>query len=470
MTTRTTVSRINKEEIMDDITDSKAPETTADTTSTPASAPVVVDMDGDKLAKLKERLAAKQKEAAATPEMGSEPRKKPEKSISFGVIGSGQMGSRLTESFWKLGYNGIVINTAPQDLKFIDMPESNKLLLDYGLGGAAKSLDFGLEAALAYKDQITKLVSTQFADAQAFFLTFSAGGGSGAGSAEVIIDVLAQTNRPIVVITTLPMASDDATTKHNTLETLGKLTKMLQSKVIANLFVIDNAKLESIFADVGQLDFFHVANNAIATPIDAFNTLSSMPSSNKGLDPNEFSRLMFDGDGLSIFSSMTIEKYQDDTAIAEAIVSNLGSSLLADGFAIDEARYVGFMVVANSNVWKTIPASSINYALAIVNDVCKNPLAVFKGVYAVENPKDVVIVYTMISGLSLPKSRIDELTEQSKQLVDNTKAKDSARNLNLTLPTTKNDTISAAQRVKDKMSASKSNFSKFQSNIIDRRK
>ena len=60
-----------------------------------------------------------------------------ERSLVLGVLGSGQAGSRLAEAFYKLGYDSVAVNTAMQDLKFIDIPDSNKLLLEYGLGGAA---------------------------------------------------------------------------------------------------------------------------------------------------------------------------------------------------------------------------------------------------------------------------------------------------------------------------------------------
>ena len=167
---------------------------------------------------------------------------------------------------------------------------------------------------------------------------------------------------------------------------------------------------------------------------------------------------------------MTVSNYREDTSIAEAIVSNFDASLLASGFDIGEAKYVGFMITANANVWRQIPSSSINYALAIVNDVCKNPVAVFKGVYTVDSPDDTVKVYAMLSGLSLPKSRIDVLITQSKELTAGIKNKETTRSLNLNLNTGANATITASQKIKDKITASKSAFSKFTNNVIDRRK
>src|SRR5271166_2328510 len=81
---KTTIINIPEESIMDDLTDKTQPETAA---QEPA-------LDEDKLAKLKERLAAKQKESVveARPAMGSEPKIKREKSINFAVLGSGQAG------------------------------------------------------------------------------------------------------------------------------------------------------------------------------------------------------------------------------------------------------------------------------------------------------------------------------------------------------------------------------------------
>ena len=57
--------------------------------------------------------------------------------FNFAIVGIGQGGSRLAETFWNLGYRRVcVINTAPQDLATIKMPDSNKLLI--GGKGAGK--------------------------------------------------------------------------------------------------------------------------------------------------------------------------------------------------------------------------------------------------------------------------------------------------------------------------------------------
>ena len=251
MTATITKIELNQEIIVDDITDNKS---------------VEINIDEDKLAKLRAKLQAKQKETEMTANHNSVAKK--EKSIKFGFLGSGQGGSKLAQVAYSLGYDAVVVNTARQDLKFIDIPESNKLCLEFGLGGASKDLSIGKQAAEQYRTQISELVNTQLADAQVLFLTLSLGGGSGAGSCETLVEILNATGKPVCVITILPMHSESSQTKHNALQTLSKLSKYAQSKKISNLIVVDNAKIEAVYNNVSQIDFFNVANKAIMEPID----------------------------------------------------------------------------------------------------------------------------------------------------------------------------------------------------------
>ena len=300
----------------------------------------------------------------------------------------------------------------------------------------------------------------------------AAGGGSGAGSAEVIVDILSKMERPIGVITVLPMSTDDSQTKANAVITLAKFAKMAQAKKIDNLIVVDNAKIESIYSDVGPLNFFNVSNQAIVEPIDMFNTLSSMPSAVKGLDPTEFGKLFTDGQGLSIFGTMTVANYTEDTAIAEAVIENLSGSLLATGFNLKETRYAGAIFVANKKVWDKIPNSSVNYAMSMVNDCCGNPLGVFKGIYTLDDmEEDVVKVYSIFAGLGLPAERVQQLKNESKDLAQANKQKDEQRNLSLKLDTGVEETVSAADAIKKRIEDKKSSFGKLHNRaVIDRRK
>lgn len=357
-----------------------------------------------------------------------------------------------------------------QDLKYIDIPDSNKLLLEYGLGGAAKETDIGKAAAESHRGEILQLVNDKLAASQVNVLCLSLGGGSGAGSCETLVDLLSELGKPLVVITVLPMDTEDAQTKNNALETLSKLSKLTQSKKVNNLIVVDNAKIEAIYHNISQVDFYGVANKAIVEPIDAFNTLSSMPSSVKGLDPMEFSKLFIDGEGLTVYGELTVTNFAEDTAIAEAVVSNLNSNLLAGGFDLKQSRYVGVIIAANKEVWSKIPSSSITYAMAMVNDQCGTPKGVFKGIYTIETNDPVVKVYSMFAGLGLPESRVTQLKKEAQEHMQAVKGKDEQRNLNLQLDTGVNETVSAAQKIKEKIAQKSSAFGRLMGGVVDKRR
>jgi cell division GTPase FtsZ len=422
-----------------------------------------VPLDLSKLAKLK--MMNKERESMASKIVATK-----ERTLNFGIIGSGQCGAKIAQSFYALGYQAVAINTCMADLKHIEVPDSNKLLLEYGVGGAAKELSLGAEAASSHRGEIAQIINDKLADSQVNVLCFSLGGGSGAGSCETMIDVLSEIGKPIIVIACLPQSSDDVQTKSNSLETLGKLAVFVRSKKIANLVVVDNAKIESIYKDANQFDFFELANKAIVETIDTFNTLSTVPSSVKTLDGMEWSKILLDGDGLSVYGDFVVTNYQEDTSIAEAVVNNLSGNLLASSFDLKDAKYVGFLLVANKEVWSKIPSSSISYATAMVNDLCGSPSGVFKGVYSVDIPEDCVKVYSFFSGLGIPTARIDQLKKEITDLQSKVKEKNEQRSVNLKLDVGKGETLSAADQVKQKIAAKSSTFGRFVSGTVDRRK
>jgi len=454
------------EEVIDDMSDNK------DKLINETNNEELNKKEQEKLAALKAKNQAKQQENQTKQEskLASKIVAKKERSLSLGVLGSGQAGSRIAEAFYKLGYDTIVVNTAMQDLKFIDIPDSNKLLLEYGLGGAAKEIEIGRSAAEAHRGEVLQLVNDKLSNSQVNVLCLSLGGGSGAGSCETLVDLLSELGKPLIVITVLPMDTEDAQTKSNALETLSKLARLTQNKKVNNLIVVDNAKIEAIYHHINQVDFYNVANKAIVDPIDVFNTLSSMPSSTKALDPMEWSKLFIDGEGLSVYGEFSVDNYQEDTAIAEAVINNLAGNLLAEGFDLKQSKYVGFIIAANKEVWSKIPASSVNYASSMINDLCGNPKGVFKGMYIIDSPENNVKVFSMFSGLGLPTVRVEQLKAETKELQSKVKNKDESRNLTLQLDTGTNETVSAAQKIKEKIAQKSSAFGKLMGGVVDRRK
>lgn len=424
------------------------------------------ELDDQRLAALKARMSAKS-ESASAPIIVEEKKR----SLNIGCLGTGQAGSRLVQEWHKRGYPAIVMNTAQQDLEYIEVPESCKLLLDNGIGGASRDLSMGAQAAESHRDAINEIIHNKLSDCQVIMLATSLGGGSGAGSIDVILDLLAATEKPIIVMAVLPMDSDDALAQSNALQTLAKLTKAAQNNSIQNIFVADNARIESIYSDVNQMDFFKISNKAIMDPIDIFNTLSAKASDVKGLDSMEWSKILIDGGGLSSYGHMKVANYEDETAIAEAIIDNLNNNLLSSGFDLKQSKYVGVMVTAPKGVWDKIPSGSINYAMAMINDICGSPKGTFKGIYTVESDEDCVNVYSVFSGLGIPAARVQSLKEDAKELEAINKKKDEERNLTLKIDTGVDETKSKVGQIKEKIRAKHSSLGKLAAGAVrDRRK
>jgi len=423
-------------------------------------------MDMEKLKALKAKAAEKNGDKMAAKIVAPK-----QKSLRIGVVASGQGGGRLGEALFNLGYDTIALNTASQDLKFLKLPDSNKLLLESGsgIGGAARELSIGEHAAQSNSTEIMELVNDKLSDCQVYLCCFSLGGGSGSGSAETLINLLNETGKPIIALCVLPMGSEDLKMKQNSLETLSKLARLTESKVISNLIVADNFKIESILADTNMLNFYETANKSIVEIFDKFNVLSSENSPLKSLDQSEFAKITLGGGGLSIFGSMNVENYEEDTAIAEAIISNLNGNLLADGFDLKQAKYVGFMVVAGKEVWAKLPSQSINYAVSCLGELCNGEI--FKGLYVMADMKeeDGIKVFSYFSGLGLPDERLSSLKSEIKELASKAKVKEEGRSLTLKLDTGLTDTATAAEKIKAKIANNKSAFGKLMGNS-DRRK
>lgn len=431
-------------------------------------------VEDDKMAALKAMMAKKDAGSEPSNQEDKMPPKivrKRERSMELGIVGSGEAGCRLAESFYELGYTSLAFNTAQTDLDPLSIPEANKYLFEYGLGGAAKERSLGLAAAEAHRDMIRSAVMEKLDDAHVFVFCTSLGGGSGSGSIDTMIDVLSSLGKPVVVMTVLPMASEDASLKKNALEALSTLTEEVKNRRIHNLIVVDNAKIETIFSDVTIFDFFSVSNKAIVEPLDVFNTFSAKKGGQKGIDSTEFMKILINGGGLSLYGSTTVSDYEEDvTALAQALVHNLTSGLLAEGFDLKQTKYVGAMFLANERVWNKLPQGSINYAMSIVEEHAGTPETTFKGMYKVDDmEEDVVKVYSFFSGLALPDQRIDELKEEVKRHNKTLKDKEVNRNMNLTVETD-SKAVSAAEKVHEKMKQASSPFSQFQQQLVNKRK
>ena len=353
--------------------------------------------------------------------------------IEMAVIGVGQAGSRIAEVFHKLGYDAGVINTSSQDLAYIDVVPSNKLLLTGTLGGTGKDLDLGREIFSSNLELITDFSKGIVEGNNMVYLAVSGGGGTGSSSVEVMVPMLYEFGTPVGVIYVLPKATEDAQSKKNSLETLARLAKLSSANVIASLVVVDNARIEAIYANLSQSKFWEASNRAIVEPIDVFNHLTSRPSRFTSLDPSDFGKIVSAGD-CSVYGVIEVEDYMSETALAESVIDSLSSNMLAEGFDLTQTRVGGVIITGSKEVLDRLPAININYCFHMISEQTKGA-SIFQGIYDVDSDTDSVKIYSWFAGLGLPKSRIETLKEESKaqSAVASQKDKDRSSSMSMSL-------------------------------------
>lgn len=419
-------------------------------------------VDADVLAKLKNKMS----ESSAKEEVpfGLDC------SIQIGFVGVGQAGSRVAQVMSSYGYESLAINTSSQDLKYIEIPDSQKLLLEGTLGGTGKDLDLGREIFVENQREIEDHID-KISDNEMFYLCVSGGGGTGSSSVDTMLSIMAS-RKPTGVIYILPKETDDAKSKNNSIETLSRLASMATEDMISNLIIVDNAKIEQIYSNLSQSEFWDQANKAIVEPLHLFNTLTATASKHTSLDPSDFAKIISSGD-CSLYGTIEVYNWQEETALAEAVIESLADSMLAEGFDISQTKVAGVIICGSSEVMAKLPALNINYCYHMISEKT-NGASVFQGVYDIDTSKDSVKIITWFAGLGLPRKRIDSLKEEALKQSKVMQEKNETRESDMMLRVESTDTKNVSNEIHRKIQKKKSNFSKLQrssrGSLIDKRR
>lgn len=396
-----------------------------------------------------------------------------DRALNWGIVGVGQAGGKLAECFYNRGYNTVILNTALQDMKFITVPERQKLFLDYSIGGAGKDLDAGREAVEQYSEEIVKHVDKHTDECDVLMLICSGGGGTGSGSAETMCNLLNTLGKPVICLYVLPMSSEDVQAQHNSIQTLSRLAKMASTDVISALTIVDNSKIELQFPNLSLSDFWKQANTSIVEPLHLFNMLSAQPSEHGSLDPSDFARCLL-GSDCSLYGMIELDDYaENEEAIAEAVLLNTENGLLSSNFDLVEARNVGVIVTGSKKALDETPASHMEYGLAMLSKLCGESSRIFRGVYEMPNHPDTLRIYCLFSGLGLPQERIAELKASAQKHMKALESKEQERASNMNVDLGQTQTTSAVDQMHRKIQKKNSPMSKLKKNsrrVIDRRR
>jgi len=340
-------------------------------------------------------------------------------SIEVALIGSGQGGSRIAEAFYKQGYlKTVVVNTAQHDLHHVELPDKHKLHMHHVAEGAGKNMSAGAAAAEEFKQEIYDRMLKIFGKTDRILVCVGAGGGTGGGSCKVLVEIAKKylrytgcdnVEKRVGVVIALPTAGESASpnVSKNAKQLLEDLTDMADNNQISPLLMIDNDKIKKLYPGLTVKKFWPTVNSTIAGLYHTFNVITTHSSAYSSFDPADYDTVL-SSHGCMILGVTNVKDYSSGTEISKALKNNLQKTLLAGGFDLSTAKSVGVVVVGGSDVFEESAGlmDAIEYGFDTVANLVGNAL-VHRGIY--EMGKGKLRVYTIISGLSKPKQRLEEL-------------------------------------------------------------
>jgi cell division GTPase FtsZ len=343
--------------------------------------------------------------------------------VKMAFVGAGQGGGRIAQSFYNFGYRRVcMVNTTNQDLKSLKISEDRKMVIGNNRGGAGKDPDQGeLAAKESYEDIMDLFMRSWGEGAEYLYVCVGGGGGSGTGSWPVLLDAMREyaksTNiekpfyKSLGVIMTIPKRSEGSRVQRNALTAINQALQKLEKNQISSLILVDNSKIHELYPGLPVKMFWKVANDTFTGIFHTFNLLAAQDSDYNTFDRADYRSVI--KNGLMIFGRTRVPHWRGKEDISQAVRQNLKGSLLADGFDLAKADMAGAVVVAHDDVFNEIPMENIDYAFNSLGRVLGNEgITLHNGIY--EGKKKGMQVFTIVSGLQPPQSRLDELDNLSK--------------------------------------------------------
>jgi len=289
--------------------------------------------------------------------------------------------------------------------------------------GAGKDLDLGKKYAKQSYEDVLDLMRRSFdTDFDRIMITVGAGGGTGAGSAEVLVDVAHEwaqscgAEKPdgptkVGMVLALPQRSEGVRPSRNAYAVLEKMLKLQLAGKISPLVVIDNQRIDDVFPNVTVDKFWTIANQSICSLFHLFNLLAAKDSSYTSFDRADYDDIL--ASGVVSFGATPMQEPKTHTDISAAIRQNLSNNILSSGFELKEASKAGCVFVASRSLLGTIPQAWFNHGFEMLTRMICDDSVVHRGIY--RGQKESLAAYTIIGGLPVPHERMKALALDGKR-------------------------------------------------------
>jgi cell division GTPase FtsZ len=330
----------------------------------------------------------------------------------FAIVGVGQGGSRLAETFWKLGYRRVaVINTAAQDLKPISLQEKNKLLI--GGSGAGKNREKAKKIFEEHKEDILDFLKKTFTSGiDRILVCIGAGGGTGAGGGPIVVDVchdLCQTfgveqsdyEAKVGAVLALPTKAEGSRVKNNAKETANALIEYSTNGTLSPLIILDNERIKHLYPKLSVNKFWNTANTSICSLFHLFNKIAAQDSEYTAFDKADLDTVM--SSGIISFGAVPVRPKGDtieETDISHAVRDNLKKNILAN-IDVNTGKFAACVVIGDKGTLENTPQESLEHGFEQLTRLLGEGSTVHRGIY--HTSKKGLVVYTIIGGIEAPE-------------------------------------------------------------------
>jgi len=331
--------------------------------------------------------------------------------VKFGIIGAGQAGSRMVDTFYSLGYRRVcAINTTAQDFLGLELPVNRQLVLTTK-GGAGKDQGQGQEAVEKGSESVFNLMRASFGDdIDRIMITSSLGGGTGSGG---ILPLIKKAVRymeeigkepKIGLIVALPKKSEGGKAQSNAYLAMQKIKVLLETKEISPCVIVDNDVIQNMLGAVSAKSFWQVANKQILGLFDVFNILAAQKSSYVTFDRADYTTML--ESGLITFGSTKLLSYEKDTDLSDGLRLNLERTMLTE-VDLTKSTHLAAILCAPEKILSLLPQSHIDLAFSTLERILQGEnrsFTIHQGVY--ESSRNGIYCYTMAGGFPIPEKRL----------------------------------------------------------------
>ena len=337
-----------------------------------------------------------------------------EGSIEYGVIGSGQCGGRLAKSFFDIGYKkALAINTAEADLIPLELPKNQKMLIG-DFQGSGKSMIRGAQAASNSSQRILDMMRLIFGNVKKIIISVGFGGGTGAGSLSILIDLAAKyledigisnPHKNVIVVAALPTIGELKTpiTAKNNAEIKRDMFMRSKENKIGPIILIDNSRIEKLYRGIPPAKFWSTVNDTITGMFQMFNYLSKQESNFTTFDSEDYNAVISKS-GIAVMGATKISDNDKNETLSQALQDNFKKTLLCSDVDYSSAKEAACVVVADNVVMSEGSMDTINYGFDAVHNLI-GTANLHRGLYGA-NTKGIR-AYTLITGMNPVK--VDEI-------------------------------------------------------------